>query len=497
MSKRLLFIFAGIFYVWTGYAQQDPLIQNYGMQISPSNMQENLSILASDALEGRETGTRGQKMAAAFIRSYFEEIGLTGPVDGGYYQQVTLYRRLLPEAYLKVGESKFSNFEELVYRGFENKNEANIQLVFAGNGDNKIIEGLDLKGKGVILFSDEGQPNGVISRVKEMGASLVMICNGDNDEKFKAFSKRSKQGFFSRMDLTQPNQITDWNSVIHVAPTAMEKIMGKSFQELTVMASSAQRTRQLSKLKPIWASYKLSSGIQKINSENVLGYLEGSDKKEEVVVVTAHFDHIGKREGNGGDLINNGADDDGSGTVAVMELAKVFAKAKAEGHGPRRSILFMTVTAEEVGLLGSAYYAENPVFPLANTVVNLNIDMIGRTDPAHQGKSDYVYVIGSDKLSGELHLLNERTNATYTHLELDYLYNDVNHPTNLYKRSDHWNFAKNNIPIIFYFDGIHEDYHRPSDEVSKIEFELLARRTRLVFYTAWEIANREQRIVPD
>ncbi len=497
MIKRFALVFAGIFCALTAYAQEGTIIQKYGMQISPSNLQENLSILASDALEGRETGSRGQKMAAAFIRSHFEEIGLAGPVDGGYFQQVPLYRRAIPEAYLKVGESIFTNLDELVYRGFENIGETNIQLIFGGNGDSKITDGLDLKGKGVILFLDEGQANEIVSRVKEMGASLVIICNGDNDEKFKTFSKRIMQGFSNRMSLAQPNQTAEWNSVIHVAPTAIEEIMGKSFQELTVMATNAQRAKQLGKLKPIWASYKLASGMQKINSENVLGYLEGSDKKEEVVVVTAHFDHIGKRDGNTGDVINNGADDDGSGTVAVMELAKVFAKAKAEGHGPRRSMLFMTVTAEEVGLLGSAYYTENPVFPLVSTVVNLNIDMIGRTDPAHQGKPGYVYVIGSDKLSKELHQLNERANATYTQLDMDYLYNDVNHPTNLYKRSDHWNFAKNNIPIVFYFDGIHEDYHRPGDEVSKIEFELLARRTRLVFYTAWEIANREDRIVPD
>jgi Zn-dependent M28 family amino/carboxypeptidase len=160
-------------------------------------------------------------------------------------------------------------------------------------------------------------------------------------------------------------------------------------------------------------------------------------------------------------------------------------------------MLFMTVTGEEMGLFGSQYYSEHPVFPLSNTVVDLNIDMIGRSDPEHKGKPDYVYVIGSDKLSQELHQISERVNKTYTQLDFDYMYNDVNHPTNLYKRSDHWNFAKNDIPIIFYFDGIHEDYHLPSDEVDKINFELLTKRTKLVFYTAWELANRTDRIKND
>lgn len=497
MVKRLLLVYAGLLYFLTSYAQNKPVIQKYGMQIQPTSMKENLTILASDALEGRETGTRGQKMAAAFIRAHFEEIGLTGPVQEGYFQQVSLYSRPIPKAYLKVGENVFNNFEELVYRGFENSNADNLPLVFAGMGDSKFIEKLDVKGKGVIVFQGENEINDVISKIKGMGASLVIVCHGDSDEKFQTFAGKAKRGLSHRMGFMKPQPTEDLNGVIHLSPAAIEKIMGKSFQELTVVATRAQKARQLEKLKPITGSYQLSGGIEKVNTENVLGYLEGSDKKDEVVVITAHFDHIGKGDDDGGDFINNGADDDGSGTVAVMELAKVFARAKAEGHGPRRSILFMTVTAEEVGLLGSAYYTENPVFPLANTVVNLNIDMIGRTDPAHQGKAGYVYVIGSDKLSQELHQINENANATYTQLELDYLYNDVNHPTNLYKRSDHWNFAKNNIPIIFYFDGIHEDYHRPGDEVSKIEFELLARRTRLIFYTAWEIANRESRVVPD
>jgi Zn-dependent M28 family amino/carboxypeptidase len=180
-----------------------------------------------------------------------------------------------------------------------------------------------------------------------------------------------------------------------------------------------------------------------------------------------------------------------------MELAKIFAQAKKEGKGPRRSMLFMTVTGEEKGLLGSEYYSENPVFPLDKTVVDLNIDMVGRRDTQHKDSAPYVYVIGSDKLSTELHKLSESVNKTYTNLVFDYLYNDQNHPDRLYYRSDHWNFAKKNIPIIFYFDGIHEDYHQPSDQVEKIEFDLLTKRAQCVFYTAWEIANREQRIMPD
>ncbi|NLP56981.1 M28 family metallopeptidase [Lutibacter sp. B1] len=228
-------------------------------------------------------------------------------------------------------------------------------------------------------------------------------------------------------------------------------------------------------------------------SENVVAFIKGTEKPEEVVVISAHYDHLGTKN----DKIYNGADDDGSGTVAVMEIAKAFQKATNSGYGPKRSILFLHVTGEEKGLLGSKYYTNFPIFPLEKTVTNLNIDMIGRVDNAHQDNPNYVYVIGSDKLSTELHNISEKINATYTNLNLDYTYNDDEDPNRFYYRSDHYNFAKNNIPIIFYFNGTHDDYHKPTDTPDKIDYELLAKRTQLVFYTAWEVANREQRIIVD
>ncbi|OGS71352.1 MAG: peptidase M28 [Flavobacteria bacterium RIFCSPLOWO2_12_FULL_35_11] len=229
-------------------------------------------------------------------------------------------------------------------------------------------------------------------------------------------------------------------------------------------------------------------------SENVVAFIKGSEKPDEIVVISAHYDHLGMNED--GDVYN-GADDDGSGTVAVMAIAEAFQKAVENGNGPKRSILFLHVTGEEKGLLGSKYYVNFPIFPLANTVSNLNIDMIGRSDEAHENDPNYVYLIGSDKLSKELHNLSEEMNHKFTKLDLDYTYNLDSDPNRFYYRSDHYNFAKNNIPVIFYFNGTHENYHRISDTPDKINYELLAKRTQLVFYTAWEIANRENRITVD
>ena len=228
-------------------------------------------------------------------------------------------------------------------------------------------------------------------------------------------------------------------------------------------------------------------------SENVVAFIEGSEKPEEIIVISAHYDHLGMTDED----IYNGADDDGSGTVAIMKIAEAFQKAVEKGNGPKRSILFLHVTGEEKGLLGSKYYVNYPIFPLANTVANLNIDMIGRVDEAHTATPDFVYLIGSDKLSIELHTISEEINSKFTNLFLDYTYNDENDPNRFYYRSDHYNFAKNNIPIIFYFNGTHEDYHRPSDTPDKINYEVLAKRTQLVFFTAWELSNRAERVVVD
>lgn len=229
------------------------------------------------------------------------------------------------------------------------------------------------------------------------------------------------------------------------------------------------------------------------DSENVLAFIEGTEKPEEIIVISAHLDHEGVKNGE----IYNGADDDGSGTVAILEMAEAFKKAADAGIKPKRSILFLHVTGEEKGLLGSKYYTENPVFPLANTVTNLNIDMVGRVDDRHKGQPNYVYLIGSDKLSTELHNISEEINKKYTNVNLDYKYNDENDPNRFYYRSDHYNFAKHNIPIIFYFNGTHADYHRPTDTPDKINYEMLEKRARLVFHTAWELANRENRVVVD
>lgn len=224
-------------------------------------------------------------------------------------------------------------------------------------------------------------------------------------------------------------------------------------------------------------------------SENIWAFIEGSEKPEEILVISAHYDHVGLRNGE----VYNGADDDGSGTVALMEIARLFQKAKKEGFGPKRSVLILHVTGEEHGLHGSRFYAENPLFPIENTIANINIDMIGRRGYGKEDNDNYIYVIGSDRLSSDLHQISEMANQKYVGLELDYKYNDLNDPNRFYYRSDHYNFAKKGIPAIFYFNGVHDDYHKPTDTPDKIDYPLLTKRTQLAFGLAFELANHPER----
>ncbi|MCB0383361.1 MAG: M28 family peptidase [Psychroserpens sp.] len=229
------------------------------------------------------------------------------------------------------------------------------------------------------------------------------------------------------------------------------------------------------------------------SSPNVIAYIKGSQYPDDVLIISGHSDHEGYTE----DEIYNGADDNGSGTAAMLEMAQAFKKAADEGFPPKRSIVFLHLTGEELNLTGSRYYTKHPIFPLEHTVANLNIDMIGRIDDSHENNPNYIYIIGSDRLSTELHFISESANEHFTNLELDYSLNSDSDPNQYYSRSDHYNFAQENIPVIFYFSGTHEDYHEPTDTPEKINYPVLQIRTKLIFTTAWYIANSDKRIEVD
>jgi hypothetical protein len=495
MTKKLIH---SLFFILPSLAfAQDPT--PYASLIEPVALKDNLSIIASDALEGRLTGTRGQKMAAAFIADHFQKLGLQAINKGSYYQQFSLYSYKQGEISIATSSKKFSESTDVVFYGSKGTDgPRQYEVVFVGAGSDDDMSQVTIKDRVVLMMTPElsfSKLGPIVKKLNDYGALGVMLYSTVPDPEYVTFMS-DMHGTLTNGRMSLDRATPGEPQLYFVSKAVVESLFG-SVEKLKPIVAG-QKKNGLKKMKPVKATFVIQITEDIVKSENVMGFLEGGDKKNEVLLITAHYDHIGKTNSVSGDRVNNGADDDGSGTVTVLQLATAFAKAKKDGHGPRRSILFMTVSAEELGLYGSEYYTDtNPVIPLNQTVVDLNIDMIGRWDAEHAGKVPYVYVIGADKLSSELQAISVKNNEKYTKLEFDYTYNDENHPTNLYQRSDHWNFAKHRVPIVFYFDGIHEDYHKASDEVEKIDFELLAKRGQCVFYTAWEIANRDERLKVD
>ncbi|TZF85593.1 M28 family peptidase (plasmid) [Pedobacter sp. BS3] len=511
---------AGICLFISSYAQ-DAVAQKYAAYIDAADARKHLSVLSSDAFEGRETGKPGAAKAAKYIAEQFKAMGLKGPVNGSYFEDVPLTESSFRIKTSLVNKKPFTFGKDFYITGTPVSASVSAnQVVFVGYGitsDNyDDLKNTNIAGK-VVLVINSGEPvqNGIsaVTKTKDLSdwtyirykrikflqskkpalilaASPVVNQYLAEDANYFTSPKLAIKGKKSDIDNNVP--------VINITTDLADRILassGKTYNDLkTAIDNTLSPKTQVIKTG---ISFAFEQKLKDVHAADVLGYLEGSDLKNEVVVFSAHYDHIGLNP-DGPDKVNNGADDDGSGTTAIIEIARAFTQAKKEGHGPRRSILFLSNVGEEKGLLGSEYYTDfNPIIPLERIVTDLNIDMIGRVDPAHYKNPDYCYLIGSDKLSTELHQISEKANATYTRLTIDYKYNDPNDPEQIYYRSDHYNFAKHNIPIIFYFNGVHEDYHKPGDEISKIHFDLLVKRAQLVFYTGWEVANRDKRLVVD
>jgi hypothetical protein len=495
----------------------------YAATITPEALKQDLSVLASDAYEGRETGKKGQKMAADYIAKAFAADGLAGPVQGSdnpYLQHFTMNRVSIdPASAIQVGGKTYTQGKDfyVLLPGGLLSSTAPLKPTFAGYGikeatysDATPAPGGDL----VVLLGQPlnktGQP--LLGKTSAYGASGLPALSARTGAlraarpksvflvapTATAFAQTPKD--YAQLLGQEQLEFTDQPAqgglgIVLVSPALGAALLGTTPAGLTKYEKGVAAAGKpiADGFKPASTSVQLKQKKEPFTTENVLGYLEGTDKKDEVVVVSAHYDHLGIKDG----VVYNGADDDGSGTVSVLAMARAFTQAKKDGHGPRRSILFLANVGEEEGLLGSQYYTDHPIFPLANTVTDLNIDMVGRVDSLHQGKGDYLYLVGDDRLSQELHTLSEATNQQYQPIALDYKYNAPDDPEHIYERSDHYNFAKHNVPIIFYTSGLHPQYHKSTDDVDLIDFPAMARRDQLIFHTAWAVANRDQRILVD
>ncbi|MCB9235136.1 MAG: M28 family peptidase [Bacteroidia bacterium] len=501
------------------------MMAKFAGTISPEDLKAHLTFLASDELEGRETATRGQRVAAKYIAAQFGRLGLKPPViENGQYSYLQTF--LLESASVKSARISLSPKSEysLMKDFFAFNRGAFAQdlkgdLVFAGYGIGEekynnigntllsgkiavVLSGEPVGADGNYLLTGTTEPSEWSTELRkkrnylqEKGAiAMLTILKKEDFDRYinSRWVKRLVEGSSLGLaaDKTDPPI-----PMIYLSEEMGLELFKKNKMKLDDVRKSLNQYALVPEQGFKGASFSMTveSEVKEVESHNVLGLLEGTGDSKDIILVTAHYDHLGIS----GDDIYNGADDDGSGTVTVLELAEAFTLAAQNGYRPNRSILFMCVSGEEKGLLGSEYYTEHPVFPLENTICDLNIDMIGRVDKQHESNENYVYVIGSDRLSSELHEINESANKDFTRLTLDYTYNSEDDPNRFYYRSDHYNFAKHNIPVIFYFTGVHDDYHKPTDTVEKIRFGKMTTIGELVFMVAWKVANHDHRIVVD
>lgn len=467
--KKYLILFLSILSAGAFAQKPNKTAVTFSNTILGEDLKQHLFIVASPEMEGRETGTAGQRKAAEYLKQQFSKLGLKPGNNGIYEQFYPVYKDTLIHSELMINGQAY---QFGVDYGTSLNSVTTTQLYFSevvylSAADTTT----DVKGK-VVMLAGRQPGFGELNKLYQRQPAAVIIAQQKIDQQSSSRIGRMYLNLFRSKQSPLSIRITE---------DLAKALLGDDF-------AKAKEQSLETKTVSTELSIGFRKGIQTIQASNVLGVIEGTDKKDEWVIISAHYDHVGIINGQ----LHPGADDDGSGTVGVLELAEAFMKAKAAGKGPRRTILFLLVSGEEKGLWGSEYYCKHPVYPLNKTTIDINIDMIGRKDDKLNSidSNNHVYLIGDDKLSTELTRYTDSINTLYTKLILDRKYNDPKDPNRLYFRSDHYNFARNGVPIVFFFDGIHKDYHKPSDTPDKINYDLYEKRVRLVFFLAWEAANR-------
>lgn len=494
--------------------------QQFEQLINANQLKQYMQVLCSDSLEGRETGTRGMQRTCNYLAAHYNSLGIAPYNDSSYFQNYVLnVKKNGVQSYVKSGNKKYNLYTDFYFfPGFDDVDITTNSITFAGYGINDVkanynnYASIDVKDKIVMILDGEPLLKDSIhlltgtkeastwtsnmrqkqAAARTAGIKLLLIVANDfaNDIQSERLLHYLQKPTTTLKTVAANGKVP----TLIISRKLAQKLIGKKqFTEVYNCFSGNKKCSNTTTAFKTNTNIHIARETNDLQGKNVLGYIRGSEFPDEVVVMSAHLDHLGIVDGK----TYYGADDDASGTSAVMNLAKAFKAATDAGYRPKRSMLFLNFSGEEKGLLGSSYYAENPVFKFKQTVVDLNIDMIGRRDKKYANDPNFVYVIGSEKLSTELKTISENANTEHTQLKLDYTYDDPNDPNQFYYRSDHYNFAKYDVPVIFYFNGVHEDYHKPTDTIDKIEFDKMQKITRLVYYTAWQVANAPQRIKVD
>lgn len=484
---------------------QDNRAKDLINSISISELKEHVNFLASDECEGRETGSNGQKLAANYIREYFKSCNLTGSLPGvdNYFQSFDLFEQKIDSVIVQSNHAKLRYGIDFRFGSMKEKFSGSLdtEFVFVGFGLKSDYEGLDVKGKIAIYFegvpqqqkkkSDKKRMQGLyifteekLNIAKSFGAlGGIQIRKNENllnriMEMLGPLSK-SKMSFRKKNGATAGNE---FSSDIMISHKTAARLIGLTTKELDKVYEKLTKGKRLQDNYSGNIQIQAYRSINTVSTENILAYCEGSENKDEVIVMIAHYDHLGKTDTD----IFHGADDNATGVAALLEIAEAFSLAKKNGKGPNKSILFIAVSAEEKGLLGSEYYINNPPNSLENTSLCINMDMLGRSDSKHSENTNYVYVYTSESEQSDLYNDCKIAENVVNSLRPEYQFKEQYQTQG---RSDHMSFENQGIPIIYYYTGTHKDYHRPSDTVDKINFENLTEISQLIFATAWEFAK--------
>jgi hypothetical protein len=498
MNRKTAILLLSCFWFFQSCIAQKPIqttyntdTQEFSKHIKKEELKEKLYYISSDKFEGRETGKSGQKRAAQYLADYYAQLNFSYPENApNYFQTYPLEIHQPTKISMCINTDTIQFFKEFYCFGdLKDTTYLWTDIIYVGYGIEEAAysdyKNLDVKGK--VVVAREGQPKDAALKndwenwrnkyqlAKDKNAAALFIIKDNFYDNAAALSSLYTS---NRVKLPQNIKKAQTFSIpnVYISNKLSEDIFGK--EPLTIGKKAGVKIQLIAATK-----------VDVIDVENVVAIIEGTDLKDEVVVVSSHYDHIGIDDfGN----VCNGADDNGTGTVATMQIAKAFKEAENAGIKPKRTIVFMHFSGEEKGLLGSTYYAANPLYPMEKTLANLNIDMIGRSDDAHKGNPDYVYLIGADKISSDLDRICTEVKDLYNFkLELDYTFNNPNDPNRFYYRSDHYNFAKYGVPVVFFFTGVHEDYHKPTDTAEKIDYQKHELITRYVFSIAWKLSYQE------
>jgi hypothetical protein len=518
IALAVALVASGVMYAASPAAVVLPPVPSTVDSITPGELRMHLQFLASPELGGRYTLSPSFAIAARYLASHLEAYGFKGAGEHGDFLQtfqVVSSKADTAKSLLEIsfdGKPKSYRFGDFYIPAEAGNSDAQGKIVFVATGISSPSQhqddyaGLDVKGKIVLIVP--GVPSGVdMSRLDRneygQGAARAHGAVGILQLPPQRLLELMKGKGFQERAASRENiwlaRDGDGNlPQVTLGPALAEDLLAACGLDLkTIYQAANHKQKMQAKSVDLTARMTVSTQQTKSTTQNVAGILEGTDPvlKHEYVVFSAHYDHL--KTGPGGEIYP-GADDDGSGTTSVLTIAHAMSMER-----PKRSVLVIFHAGEELGLLGSEYNTDYaPVVPLKQMVADLNIDMIGRSklpgdnamEDDHLTDANTVYLVGSNRISQELHQLSEETNSQFQKMKLDYYYNDPNNPERIYYRSDHWNYAKHGVPIIFYFDGTSVDYHRPTDTIDKIDFTKMTKVARLVFETGWRIANLDHRL---